>query len=340
MRSNDTQRQPRNAFLLKGTVLACICVLLTATAFFLSRRHSRPLPPDLSDCTCIEVHYPYGGIGYFLRGQSEAILSEEEKQYLRSLGVRTVTDPELIQALARDIRRGRYRGKERGWTSHGVDLVCYRDDGVMISLSCFGNRIVTEDVNATAFEYPPDLPNLEMLEPASVQPLRARWTCASHLNYLDSVGLRNWGRGRQYPDPNKWCDAIAEALQSQPNNYANSRDRKKRSRAYAYMAQMFTCPSLRWPGDPNGSEPSAELMDFERTMRSWRSDYAMNPNCRADSPKDMVFLFESKPGWNQHGGPELFTFDNHDPKGGLILLNDGEVKFIRTEEKLRQLRWR
>jgi hypothetical protein len=30
----------------------------------------------------------------------------------------------------------------------------------------------------------------------------------------------------------------------------------------------------------------------------------------------MVLLFETKAGWNQHGGPELFTFDNHDPKGG------------------------
>jgi hypothetical protein len=73
---------------------------------------------------------------------------------------------------------------------------------------------------------------------------------------------------------------------------------------------------------------------------TWISDYAMNPNCQADSPKDMVFLFETKAGWNQHGGPELFTFDNHDPKGGLVLLNDGTVKFIRTEEELKQLRWK
>jgi len=54
----------------------------------------------------------------------------------------------------------------------------------------------------------------------------------------------------------------------------------------------------------------------------------------------MVFLFESKPGWNQHGGPELFTFDNHDPRGGSVLLKDSTVKFIRTEEELKQLRWK
>jgi hypothetical protein len=54
----------------------------------------------------------------------------------------------------------------------------------------------------------------------------------------------------------------------------------------------------------------------------------------------MVLLFETKTGWNQHGGPELFTFDNHDPKGGCVLLNNGTVKFIRTEEELKQLRWK
>jgi hypothetical protein len=73
---------------------------------------------------------------------------------------------------------------------------------------------------------------------------------------------------------------------------------------------------------------------------TWISDYAMNSNCRDDSPPDVVFLFESKPGWNQHGGPELFTFDNHDPKGGLVLFNNGTIKFIRTEERLKRLRWK
>jgi hypothetical protein len=71
-----------------------------------------------------------------------------------------------------------------------------------------------------------------------------------------------------------------------------------------------------------------------------RSTYAMNPNCKPDSPSDMVLLFETRGGWNQHGGPELFTFDNHDPKGGCVLLNDGTVKFIRTTEELQQLRWK
>ena len=68
--------------------------------------------------------------------------------------------------------------------------------------------------------------------------------------------------------------------------------------------------------------------------------YAMNPNCEPDSAGDMVLLFETKAGWNQHGGPELFTFDNHEPEGGCVLLNGGTVKFIRMEDELQQLRWK
>jgi hypothetical protein len=66
----------------------------------------------------------------------------------------------------------------------------------------------------------------------------------------------------------------------------------------------------------------------------------MNRACGPKSPRDVVLLFESRAGWNQCGGPELFTFDNHDPKGGCVMLNNGEVKFIRTEEELKQLRWK
>lgn len=66
----------------------------------------------------------------------------------------------------------------------------------------------------------------------------------------------------------------------------------------------------------------------------------MNPRCKRNSPADRVLLFETKDGWNQHGGPELFSFDDHDPRGGLVLLNDGTTRFIRTKEELKQLRWR
>jgi hypothetical protein len=74
------------------------------------------------------------------------------------------------------------------------------------------------------------------------------------------------------------------------------------------------------------------------TRRQGRSNYAMNPQCEPNSPRDTVLLFEAKAGWNQNGGLELFTLDNHDPRGGGVLLNDGIVKLVRTEGELKQLR--
>jgi len=102
----------------------------------------------------------------------------------------------------------------------------------------------------------------------------------------------------------KWCDDIVRVLR------ANDFSKKE-------IMGDFKCPSAG----------------------EGKCHYALNPDCGPNSPPDTVLLFETKAGWNQHGGPELFTFDNHDPKGGCVLLNDGTVKFIRTKEELKQLRW-
>ena len=87
--------------------------------------------------------------------------------------------------------------------------------------------------------------------------------------------------------------------------------------------------------DPNVPETSFVCPANKKA----RSTYAINPNCEPNSPDDMVLLFETKAGWNQQGGPELLTTENHQDKGSNILFNDGTVKFIRTEE-LQTLKWK
>jgi prepilin-type processing-associated H-X9-DG protein len=52
----------------------------------------------------------------------------------------------------------------------------------------------------------------------------------------------------------------------------------------------------------------------------------------------VVLLFESRPGWNQSGGPELLTTENHHGKGCNVLFVDGSVRFIKSEE-LVGLKW-
>jgi prepilin-type processing-associated H-X9-DG protein len=50
-------------------------------------------------------------------------------------------------------------------------------------------------------------------------------------------------------------------------------------------------------------------------------------------------LFETKAGFNQVGGPELLTTDNHNGKGCNVLFADNTVEFVKTEE-LANLKWK
>jgi 4-amino-4-deoxy-L-arabinose transferase-like glycosyltransferase len=67
--------------------------------------------------------------------------------------------------------------------------------------------------------------------------------------------------------------------------------------------------------------------------------FAMNPNCEPNSAADTVLLFETQGGWNQYGGPELLTTENHKGKGCHICFNDTYPKFIETD-KLGELKWK
>jgi hypothetical protein len=67
--------------------------------------------------------------------------------------------------------------------------------------------------------------------------------------------------------------------------------------------------------------------------------YAINPDCGPNSPPDTVLLFEAKGGWNQFGGPEILTTENHKGEGCCILFIDTHVYFVKTEE-LGNLKWK
>jgi hypothetical protein len=296
-----------------------------------------PKPPDVSACTRIEVHYRHGALNYFIpdTGGQNRILSEEERRSVKSFDTWTVTDQQLIKAFAYDVSQGTYSGKLRGMVESpgGVDVVCWRGDKRLASFTVHTMSIITADKRK--FKYSPGMPDLATLAPAAVKPLEARWNCAWNLSKLLFDGLAH-RPDRLYPDPNRWCDAIVEFSRSRHVGYTYLKDTPQYLCADAPIARLFACPSVHVSN--LASDAHANLA--KQMVFIWRSDYAMNPNCTADSPDDMVFLFEAKAGWNQHGGPELFTFDNHDPKGGCVLLNDGTVKFIRTKEDIQQLRWK
>ena len=70
-----------------------------------------------------------------------------------------------------------------------------------------------------------------------------------------------------------------------------------------------------------------------------KSDFAINPNSNWEYPSDIVLLFETKTGWNQSGGKEILSTENHNGLGCHVLFNDLTVKFIKTEN-LDKLRWK
>ncbi len=109
----------------------------------------------------------------------------------------------------------------------------------------------------------------------------------------------------KYPAAEKWCDLLIKDYDG----------------GYYVKVDDFVCRSALRGGDKG------------------RCHYAMNPNCEPNSPGDMVLLFESKGGWNQSGGPEIVTFENHKGKGCNILFNNGQVEFVKPEQ-ISKLKWK
>ncbi|MHC4694845.1 MAG: DUF4190 domain-containing protein [Planctomycetota bacterium] len=70
-------------------------------------------------------------------------------------------------------------------------------------------------------------------------------------------------------------------------------------------------------------------------------NYAINKNVEGlerSALSDVVLLFETHPGWNQAGGPEILTTDNHNGEGCNILFTNSHVYFIKAKD-LDSLKW-
>jgi prepilin-type processing-associated H-X9-DG protein len=129
-----------------------------------------------------------------------------------------------------------------------------------------------------------------------------RILCHANLKGL-GLGMQIYARvySNKYPTADKWCDLLLQHVE--------------------ISEKQFVCRGASERGDQGPCH------------------YAVNPNCDPNSPPDMVLLFETKGGWNQFGGPEILTTENHEGKGCNILFADGTTKFVKTGE-LGQLKWK
>ena len=118
----------------------------------------------------------------------------------------------------------------------------------------------------------------------------------------------------QFPDPNRWCDLLLKDGNVKPQN--------------------FVCPTSVRPKFIGYIWPFKGKIILEIPFeRKGKCSYAMNPNCKPNSPIDTVLLFDTFAGWNQHGGKELTTTANHNGDGANVLLNDFHPEFDRFPEE-------
>jgi hypothetical protein len=305
--------------------LAAVCVLGVLGVYLLATSDHLPsYAPQLRLCTRIEIEYQPSALENFqILAKHPGLLNPDEREYLRSLKTSVIGQREGIESVA-DFLSSRKSYPVRSMREPGrayLEIQGYRDAERMVSFRIyFGRLLVTDDGQVfdllTWPEVPSSLPDLSLFH--------ARSGCAYRLAQFAMTLNCGRGRAQTYLAASEWCETIWPlGIPISPrrlDRLSPERIRRiKRQRATeAEQRGQYRCPGAG----------------------AGRCHYAMNPDCGPNSPPDTVLIFEANAGWNQHGGPELFTFDHHDPRGGCVLLNNGTVKFIRTEEELHQLRWK
>ncbi len=289
-------------------LLALTMLLPSSRRLYRELSGQTPRLPEIRGCTRIEIEYrPSILQSFFGNPMKRSLLSAEEESYLQALRSVAIVDSNDIRVLADEVESAQYEGVLRTPTQAAeyVAITCYVGSTLRTSFVIWGSELEIKCGRSLHLFHNPRFPLcLAQLRP-QVRSFENRIYCALRLQELHRRMRNAMNTESVHPSPAEWCDVIVHSMHAMhlPENR---------------IRWTFVCPSVR----------------------ADRCHYAMNPNCGVDSEPNTVLLFETKAGWNQNGGPELFTFDNHDPRGGCVLFNDGTVKFIRTEEGLKQLRWK
>ncbi len=298
----------------------CVVLFITMLLFSLScQQNSKPalsrlddqetweektFECDLSNCTHAEIRYNPSLLGFWGWGsevnKKSSFLNAREKAELQQSETIVIRDKQYIGKFSELIERARYFRTGGAIATKWVMFIEFYEDDVVLERLTVVDDIICNKSHEW-YDVPREMAR-ELVRVPQVLPYIIREECGHNLRDLHKEFRRYFRDNDQYPACEAWCQAVLESL-------------KWDTRLDEFMSP-FLCPGVH------------------------ASHYAMNQNCTAESPPDVVLLFESSVGWNQHGGPELFTVENHDPKGGYVLFNDGRTKFIRTQDELEQLQWK
>ncbi len=138
----------------------------------------------------------------------------------------------------------------------------------------------------------------------------------------------------QYPTVEKWCDLLVMYCEVGPRQFVcPSSDAKEGESSFAFNKNLIGKKPTEVPPDVVllfetnfGKNPLGRQALLAE--RDWH-EFLEYP----DSGKKVYKLR-----WNQFGGPEILTTENHKGKGCNILFNDLHVEFVKTE-RLGELEW-
>jgi len=211
-------------------------------------------------------------------------------------------------AFERIIRsRGRLRGRLRGRIACVISIV-------LAGLLCFSWLV--------RYRHPP---SIAMFSPVSFNLCRLG---RAMLMYADD-------NDDEFPDPNKWCDLLIEAGEVDPEDLWAP---EVAIRWPYWGAWPFGLGD--WPPRSRRNLPVARRsVMFRPRPRKGVSHFAMNTDCRTMShDPNTILLFESRPGWNQHGGPESVDFSRLDGQRACVLQVDTAPTVI-IREHLDKYNW-
>ena len=266
------KHSPTHKFRVWGIVALCILFLFILLAAFglltqKGQKQSKPSPPDLKRCTHLEIQCYPAIVQWFSMFDSDPnFLSARETEYLQSLEKLVIDDKKNIETLALQLNSGTYEGvgPERPIPlKYFASIVAYRNDERIASIAMYHPEfIVTE--NRHKFDYSKDLPDLLSLAP-QIRPLMLRRLCGFRLWLLYDELIRFSRSAKGYPVPIGWCEMIMRnsIVRNRPDSEINEEE----------MREVFKCPAAG----------------------KGKSHYALNPDCKPNSPPDTVLLFETKP---------------------------------------------
>jgi len=248
------------------------------------------------------------------RSDYNDLFSFVDDKFLKTLPVLIVKDKNFMESFANKIKMAKYTAFDPGsWPCGcpGVPYIeIYKNERIIGEFEIIhGHTLYLGEfasLQLGEFDSSDSFTDWILQTLPETRPIAMRVSCAKNLKWLSEC-LHSYTayHDGKYPDPNLWCDLIREPGQNADGSFTK------------VPSENFYCAAA---GKGN-------------------CHYAINPFCSPDSPNDVVLLFETNAGWNQHGGSKLMAFDHHEPNGCNVLLNDGKIKFI-TPDKAADLKWK